>query len=95
MNNQLIIALCALGGAFGGALGAYVTMRVTVALQGQKLRVHDKQIGLLQKDVSRHGERLADMDARISYLLEEVGRSHNEGMRARLHFLENRARQDK
>lgn len=41
-----------------------------------------------------NAKALAEHRGDLDYLLHEVGQEHNEGMRARLHFLENRVRAD-
>jgi hypothetical protein len=39
-----------------------------------------------------NAEQLMGLERDVKYLLNEVGREHAEGMRARLHHLENRER---
>lgn len=46
-------------------------------------------VGWIAARVWRNGERIAALEGRVHYLLDEVGRSHTEGMRWRVHTLEN------
>lgn len=68
MSPEWIIVLCSIGGAFGGALGAWVTMRVTVAIQGQRLGVMESEVASLRHDRHEHAKMMQDHESRLTIL---------------------------
>lgn len=68
MSPEWIIALCALGGAIGGAVGAWATLRVTVAVHGQRLAAIDLEITSLRHDRHEHAKMIQDHEARLGFL---------------------------
>ena len=66
LEPETIIALCSAGGAAGGALGAWITVRVTVAVHGQRLNTHDKEIGILLDTRNSHTGLLSGLSARVA-----------------------------
>lgn len=70
MTHEQIVLLCTVGGAIGGAVGAafgfLVMIKVTIAVQGAKLREQDGWIKSLRRARHRHSDLLQKHENKLS-----------------------------
>lgn len=69
MSPEIIVMLCSVGGALGGAAGAWVTMRVTVALHGQRLHTLEVEVSSLRHDRHQHASEIQRHEGLIELIM--------------------------
>jgi len=74
MSSELIVTLCTAGGALGGAFGAWLTVRIQVALHGQRLQDHEKDIDSLVSHKDDHAIQLSEHEVRIGSIERVIHR---------------------
>lgn len=77
MTQETLVALCTIGGTVGGALGAafgfWVTIKVTIAVQGVKIKAHESWIKSLRNTRHKHNGILQRHELQISHIEHVTG----------------------
>lgn len=81
MDQQTLIVLCTVGGTIGGAVGSalamWVTLKVTIALHGARLREQAGWIRSLRKSRHQHSNDLQRLELRTAMIERDVRIKHD------------------
>ncbi len=68
MENSWIIAFCTMGGTLGGAVGAWISVRVTLAVDSQRIKVLEREVEILREAKHEHADMLQSHESKFDML---------------------------
>ena len=66
--DALLIVLCTVGGTLGGAVGAWVSVRVTLAVDSQRITTLEKEVAILRDAKHQHADMIQTHESKFDML---------------------------